>query len=163
MKTIYLLLIALFSFSAINAQSISQYVIGNSGATISGVSNTLSFTLGETVIGNISNGESLGQGFWLGAIEEVVLSNDDFSQSTDAVVYPNPVSDMLNITFKDMAGQDFEVMLYDVNGKAVMHQELKNSASTETINLSSFSSGIYLLKIAQVSTQKSKTFKIIKR
>jgi len=79
MKTIYVLLILLTSYGVSHAQSISQYVFGNTGATISGASNSLSFTLGEPVIGLISNGESLGQGFWLGAAASIVLSNEDFS------------------------------------------------------------------------------------
>ena len=162
-KTIFCVFIALVALTTGHAQSLGQTVVGNSGATISGASNTLSFTVGEAVIGNIENGESLGQGFWLGAIEGVVLSTDDFSIDTSASVYPNPVSDFLNITFKDMAGQDFEIMLYDVNGRAVMQKELLNSSQNETINLSPFSTGIYMLKVVQVSTSSSKTFKIIKK
>ncbi len=162
-KTILFVLIAFFSFSAGFAQSLGQTVIGNSGATISGGGNTLSFTVGEPVIGNIDNGESLGQGFWLGAIEGAILSADDFGIDASATVYPNPVSDFLNITFEDLAGEDFEIMLYDVNGRAVMHKELNNSSTNEMINFSPFSAGIYMLKVVRLSTSSSKTFKIIKK
>ena len=162
-KTIYVILITCMTLSASYAQSLSQYVVGNSGATISGASNTLSFTVGEPVIGNIDNGESLGQGFWLGAIEGVVLSTDDFTIDALTTVYPNPTSDYLNITFQDMAGEDFEVVLYDILGRAVLQQEHTNSSGSETINLRSLNTGIYLLKVVQSSTSKSKTFKIIKQ
>jgi len=162
-KTIYLFLIALMSFGMSHAQSLSQFVIGSSGATISGASSTLSFTVGEPVIGTISNGETLGQGFWLGAIEAVILSVEDFSIDGSMSVFPNPVNDQLTISFKDMIGQDFEIFLYDINGRQLQHNELTSSSSNETINFSSLNTGVYLLTVVQSSTTASKTFKIIKQ
>lgn len=162
-KTIYLLLIGLTSLSMANAQSLSQSVIASSGATISGTSNTLSFTAGEAVIGDIFNGKSLGQGFWLGAIEGVVLSNEDFTLEVQTTVYPNPVTDYLNISFKDMVGEAFDISVYDINGKRIYRNEITDSTSNETINFSGYSSGLYILNIEQRATSKSKSFKIIKQ
>ncbi len=162
-KTFYLLLIALITLSIGHAQSLSQTVIASSGATISGASNTLSFTTGEAVIGDISNGESLGQGFWLGAIEGVVLSNEDFTLEVQTTVYPNPVTDYLNINFKDMVGEAFDISIFDINGKQIYHKGLLDSTSKETLNFSGYSNGLYILNIEQRATSKSKTFKIIKQ
>lgn len=159
----YLLLAAFISMSMTHAQSLSQVVVASSGVTISGASNTLSFTAGEAVIGDIANGESLGQGFWLGAIEGVVLSNEDFTFEVNATVYPNPVTEYLNLSFKDMAGEDFEIMLYDNLGRQVFQKELTSSSSTETLSFNHYSSGLYILNIIQRATNKSKTFKIIKQ
>ncbi len=161
-KTIYVLLIILLSVSFSYAQSLSQVVVASSGATIVGASNTLSFTAGEAVIGNIINGESLGQGFWPSAAA-VLLSSEDFTFEVQATVYPNPVVNYLNLSFNDMVGQDFEVMLFDSNGRQVLHQELRNSSGNETLNFSAFGQGIYILNIVQSETSKSKTFKIIKQ
>ncbi len=162
MKTIYVLLLLVATTVTVQAQSLSQTVMGNSGATISGTSNTLSFTLGEPVIGHIDNGPSLGQGFWLGAIVEITLGTEDFSLEANATVYPNPVSNYLNISFKEMAGETFQAMLFDMQGKKVMQQEIEASNTAETLSLSALSTGNYVLKVVQESTQKSKTFKIIK-
>lgn len=162
-KTIYLLLLGLTSLSMANAQSLSQAVIASSGATISGASNTLSFTAGEAVIGDISNGKSLGQGFWLGAIEGVVLSNEDFTLELQTTVYPNPVTDYLNISFKDMVGEAFDISVYDINGKQIFRKEITDSTSNEILNFSGYSSGLYILNIEQRATSKSKSFKIIKQ
>lgn len=162
-KTIYVLLFTLAVYSFGNAQSLSPVVVASSGATITGASNTLSFTAGEAVVGTITNGPTLGQGFWLGAIEGVVLSNEDFSYEVEATVYPNPVTDYLSINFKDMQGEKFEVSLYDTNGKQVYQNKLVPGSETEIINFYQFSSGMYLLSIEQPSTNKSKTFKIIKQ
>ncbi|MDC8006067.1 T9SS type A sorting domain-containing protein [Aureisphaera galaxeae] len=162
MKTIYALLLVVATLGTVQAQSLGQTVMANSGATISGASNTLSFTLGEPVIGMIDNGESLGQGFWLGAIVEITLSTEDFSLEANATVYPNPVSNYLNISFKEMAGETFQAMLFDMQGKKVMQQELEASNTAETLSLSALSTGNYVLKVVQESTNKSRTFKIVK-
>jgi hypothetical protein len=162
-KTMYIVLAAMLSITMSQAQSLDQTVIGATGETISGASNTLSFTLGESIVGNISNGESLGQGFWLGAIEGVVLSNEDFSLSLETSVYPNPVANYLNIHFKDMAGEDFDVMLFDITGKKVLHMGIVRSLENETLDLSPYNTGTYLLNVLQRSTNKTKTFKIIKQ
>ncbi|MCH9659530.1 MAG: T9SS type A sorting domain-containing protein [Bacteroidetes bacterium] len=163
MKTIYVLLIAFAFTSMSQAQSLSQTVIANAGATISGASNTLSFTLGEPVIGAINNSESLGQGFWLGAIEGVVLSSGDFTLDTKATVYPNPANNQLTIEFTDMMGQDFSIIFFDIQGRAVLRRELRETANSEILDLDSLSRGTYLMVLTTKATQQSKTFKIIKQ
>ena len=161
-KTINVLLIALLSIGISYAQSLSQVVMASSGATITGASNTLSFTAGEAVVGTITNGESLEQGFWSGAAV-VLLSNEDFTFDVQTTVYPNPVVDYLNLHFDDMAGQDFEVQLYDTLGKRVLDKKLRNSSQNEILDLSSYGTGIYILTIVQSASNKSKSFKIIKQ
>ncbi|GHC56018.1 T9SS type A sorting domain-containing protein [Ulvibacter litoralis] len=162
-KTIYILLFMLFTLTVSQAQSLSQAVVSTSGNTINGASNTLSFTIGEPIIGAISNGEKLGQGFWLGAIEEIVLSNDDFTFEVTTTVYPNPVTDYLTINFKDMVARDFEIVIHDMNGKVILQKKVENNVNSETINFYNYNQGIYLLTIVQSATVKSKTFKIIKK
>ncbi len=159
----YAILIALLPITTSYAQSLSQVVVASSGATISGASNTLSFTAGEATVGTISSGDSLAQGFWLGAIVEITLSNEDFTLEVQTTAYPNPVTDYLNLNFNELAGQDFEVTLYNTNGKQVFRKELKNSSTNETLDFQSYSTGMYVLNILQRVTNKSKTIKIIKQ
>lgn len=159
----FVLLFSLFTLSISYSQSLGESVVSSSGTTITGTLNTLSFTVGETTIGTITNGESLGQGFWQGAIEEVTLSNKDFTFKAQTTVYPNPVIDYLNLNFNEMAGQDFELLIYDSNGRQVFQKELSNSPSNEKLNFNDYSTGIYVLNIVQRSTNKSINFKIIKQ
>lgn len=161
-KTMYVVFLALFSLCIGKAQSLDQQVVSSSGTTITGASNTLSFTVGETSIGPITNGVALEQGFWNGAIIGLSIGYDDFSFETQPTAYPNPVANHLNVHFTEMEGQDFNILIYDTNGREVFRQELTNSSVDELLNFSSFSQGIYLLKIIQSSTKKSKSFKIIK-
>jgi|GEM_PF-1463917 len=162
-NTIFTILLILVFSDLCHSQSLSQYIAASSGVTLNGTSNTLSFTMGEPIIGNIDNGESLGQGFWLGAIEGVVLSNEDFSSSIETTFYPNPVRDFLNISFTDMEGQNIELVLYDILGREVYKKQITSIANTEAINLSSLNSGTYLLSIVLQSNNTFKTYKIIKQ
>jgi hypothetical protein len=62
-----------------------------------------------------------------------------------------------------MAGQDFYIAVYDVNGRKVFQKELTDSTSNETLNFNGYSSGLYILNIQQRSTEKTKSFQIIKQ
>lgn len=161
-RTTYIVLMAVLSVGFSYAQSLSQTVIGNSGASISGVSNSLDFTAGEAVIGDITSGNNLGQGFWYGVTAELALGTEDFTLEVQTTVYPNPVTDYLNLSFNEMVGEDFEIMLYDINGKLILQKELLSTSENETLSFTSYSSGMYVLNIIQSATNKSKSIKIIK-
>jgi hypothetical protein len=63
-------------------------------------------------------------------------------------LYPNPVHDYLFISFGDTEVR--EVSIKDISGKLITHQLVNG---TETIDVSSFDSGIYLITIGN-NTQK---------
>lgn len=161
-KTMYIVLLTVFTVGFSYAQSLSQTVIGSSGATITGASNSLGFTAGEAAVGDLTNGVNLGQGFWLGATAELVLNTEDFLLEIQTSVFPNPVTDYLNLSFNEMVGEDFEIMLYDINGRMIFQKKLLNASENETLNFTTYSSGMYVLNIVQSATNKSKTVKIIK-
>lgn len=162
-KTIIVFLIVFLTIGFSYAQSLSQVVVASSGATITGASNTLSFTVGEVIIGSITNGEYLDQGFWPGVAAGILLSNEDFTFENQFTVYPNPVVDFLNFNFKGMSGQNFEIQVYDTNGRQVLDLQLLNSSESETLNLNALRTGIYFLSIVESASNKSKSFKIIKQ
>ena len=83
-----------------------------------------------------------------------VLSVNDFSADSFSI-YPNPVSDVLNINSK--AAVD-NVIVYDILGKIVL-QDSPGKISP-SINMSSLPSGTYLVKVTIDNT--SKTVKILK-
>lgn len=144
------------------AQSLGPTVLANSGATLSGGSNTLSFTLGEAVIGTLTNGSTIGQGFWLGAANTLVLSANDFDLGEVTTVYPNPANNFLNVAFENLEGEELQLSLMDIQGRQVL-QRTSNGMETETLSIHQLAAGTYLLSIVQKTTQQTKTFKIIKQ
>jgi hypothetical protein len=85
---------------------------------------------------------------------DITLGVDDFSVNKFSV-YPNPVTDILNI--KSVASVD-NVTVYDVLGKVVL-QETPGKISP-AINMSNLASGAYLVKVTIGNS--SKTVKVLK-
>ncbi len=77
-------------------------------------------------------------------VNNIVTSVVDPALSEKVKVYPNPVSDDLNIDLGDLEGQTLE--LYDVLGKQVSYRELQSEKLID-LKVDQFEEGIYMLKI----------------
>ena len=81
----------------------------------------------------------------------------DHDLSYEAIVFPNPTEDILNI--KTQAFENVMYSLYDAQGKLVIQNKL--SAAQTLIQVSHLAAGSYSL-ILNNKTQKLKTFNLIK-
>ncbi|MBX3165678.1 MAG: T9SS type A sorting domain-containing protein [Bacteroidetes bacterium] len=79
------------------------------------------------------------------------------SHLSGLMVYPNPTESRINIELNN--GLEKRIMLIDITGKIVY--ETKTASNFETVDLTNFSSGVYILHI-QSDTQ-NKMVKIIKQ
>ena len=84
-----------------------------------------------------------------GVAPNCILNNQDFNQN-EIILYPNPVKNTLYID--GLLGVSYTI--YDAQGRLI---KASDSISNE-INVSSFSSGIYLIKILSEGKIKSKKF-----
>ncbi|MDR6966189.1 hypothetical protein J2X31_000182 [Flavobacterium arsenatis] len=75
----------------------------------------------------------------VGVINQGTLSRDDFAQNS-IKIYPNPASDYFTIQLDEQA----KVAVYDISGRIILE---KNIASTEKINTSSLTSGVYIVQV----------------
>jgi hypothetical protein len=62
-------------------------------------------------------------------------------------VYPNPVSDIMNIDFGAANNEAFELDLYDASGKSVLEQKFSNKAAAYNVSLTDLAQGSYVYKI----------------
>lgn len=85
---------------------------------------------------------------------DAILGNGEIVKN-NVTLYPNPVKGNLTIKADDFIGT---VVVYNIYGQKITEQLF--DTYTATIDFASFSSGIYLVKVA--SGSKEKTFKIIK-
>jgi endonuclease I len=83
------------------------------------------------------------------------LNVNDY-QFNDITIYPNPVSNILNIQFNN--SKETQVEIYNILGKRVLTKTISQSQS---INVENLKSGIYILKITQDNSTISR--KLIKR
>ncbi|GIZ09737.1 T9SS C-terminal target domain-containing protein [Flavobacterium sp. UMI-01] len=76
-------------------------------------------------------------------IESAPLSTHNVEKELGAVVYPNPTTG--NVTLKMDSANAVDVIVYDLNGKALLTKKV-NDAQSE-INLSGLNTGIYLFNV----------------
>ena len=82
------------------------------------------------------------------------LSNDSFINS-----YPNPTNSILHLNLPSNKIIN-SVIIFDVNGRKIFHQDLTDNKSSHDLNLSNFSSGMYIIRIRSESEfYHSKIFK----
>ncbi len=80
-------------------------------------------------------------------------------QSSSISAYPNPATDVLQVTISGVLGADASVQLMDVTGK-VVYQQVVTQAKME-LNISELPSGMYLLKYQD--EQRNELIKINKK
>ena len=66
------------------------------------------------------------------------------------IVYPNPVHDLLKISFLNKHFQ-FQITILDSQGKECLQRKINYDSD---IDLSSFSRGIYIMKIENINTSE---------
>ena len=144
-------------FSLLTTLSVSaQEVIATQGDSYSNASSSIDFTIGEVIIDTGTDGTNdLTQGFHQSNWSLVGVVDHDLSY--EAIVFPNPTEDILNI--KTQAFENVMYSLYDAQGKLVIQNKL--SAAQTLIQVSHLAAGSYSL-ILNNKTQKLKTFNLIK-
>lgn len=163
MKSILLFICVLLFATHSNAQDISKQVIGASGETLTGTSYVLAFTVGESIVGEIQNNATLSQGFWSILLNEGTLSVDYEDEIIEHIkIYPNPVSDYLNINTSNKLSSKTSVSLYDLNGKLLMVKDINANMDTR-LNMTKLSHGLYFLTIKTLDNRYNNTIKIIKQ
>lgn len=158
MKKVLLLFFTLISMYVFG-QTNKFEVIASSGGYGSSTQGSLSWTIGEPVIETLINGTTnLTQGFHQGNLIVSTIPDLLKKEELDAMVYPNPVDDIL--TVKCSKTDNISIELYDELGKLLLLKQ--NIIDGHIINLQNLSRGSYMLKIIN-EKQNNKTVKIIKQ
>lgn len=159
MKKTLLFFFGVFISSWSYSQSLSPEVIATAGDHFSSGEAQLSWTIGEPVIELFeAHGLILTQGFHqtnllVTAVESVIAN-------LSVKVFPNPVANHLTIDGQELP-EDFRLDFTDAIGRP-LQQQLLPSGSTIQMNLSSYPSGMYLLRLSSKKNQTTQTFKILK-
>ncbi len=146
--------VALFS---VNAQTASPELVSSAGESFNNTSYQLDWSIGEGITATHSAGDYvITQGLHQGSY--VITSVEDLALDINISVYPNPTTDLINLTsFQNLTG--LAVIVTNINGKILQQTEVINKV--EQLNFSDYENGIYFLTIKQ-KNQLIKSFKIIK-
>jgi hypothetical protein len=144
-------------FSLLITLSVSaQEVVSTQGDSYSNASGNIDFTIGEVVINTGTDGTNdITQGFH--QTNWNFLGVEDFAPNYEAIIFPNPTEDVLNI--RTSTFENVTYTLYDALGKLVMQNIL--SVEQTPIQVSQLAPGSYYLTLNN-QTQNLKTFKLIK-
>jgi len=155
-----ILLIFLTNYSSY-CQSISESVISSTGDFYTNANTSLSWTLGECVTETFNaTNNIITQGFQQYYYSVTAVENclpDEYN----IYAYPNPASNFINICFDLPVKKDVFIELFDINGNKLFSKS-SNSKNNFQIDITTFSSSIYFLKIIENKDKLLKTFKIIK-
>jgi hypothetical protein len=148
-----LVLLSLITTLSVSAQE----VVSTQGDSYSNGSGSIDFTLGEVIIATGTDGTNdITQGFH--QTNWNFLGVEDFAPNYEAIIFPNPTEDVLNI--KTSMFENVTYTLYDAQGKLVLQDIL--SAEQTPIQVSQLATGAYSLTLNN-DTQNLKTFKLIKQ
>ena len=150
-KTVLFAFIILFTINLF-----SQDVISSQGDSYTDSSASIDFTIGEVVTFTGSTIENnITQGFH--QTNWSFVSVQDHVQDYQAIIYPNPTEDFLNI--QTSLYQDVNYLLYDEMGKLILQGNL--SSEKTSLDVSKIATGRYSLTLIN-SKEALKTFNIIK-
>ncbi len=90
------------------------------------------------------------------------LSTNDISLEDAIILYPNPFSEVLNLTHNNNDAFNLNIVVYDLLGKPLV--KLNNiSAQNTKIDASSWSSGFYIIDVLNTTTGSKFTSKVFKQ
>ena len=85
-------------------------------------------------------------------------------QFFSAVIYPNPVSEALNIEFNNLVNAKTTLAVFDATGRVVLSQNIALTTGKQQmkINTDKFPSGFYLIKISDNNGRFESQYRFIK-
>ena len=152
--------IILIAFVLLGTHSIySQETITTSGGEATG-NGTVSYSVGQIVYTtHTGSSGTISQGVQQ-SIELSVLSNPEVTAVTlSAITYPNPTSNYVVLSLKDMSLTKLSYALYDLQAREVSKENIQQEETKIAMQI--LATGTYLLKVNQ-KNQTLKSFKIIK-
>jgi hypothetical protein len=92
-------------------------------------------------------------------LDQVLVTGvNDVDENKPYVIFPNPVTDMLQIQYKNVVKRPIQFTVYNSLGKAVLEEYI--SARDTGVDVSSLSPGIYILQMLDDSETLSARFVI---
>jgi alpha-tubulin suppressor-like RCC1 family protein len=109
---------------------------------------------GQNTSGQIGIGTNAQQNT-LATIACPAMATENFGIATELKMYPNPIQDVLNLSYDH---EITSVSMYNLYGQVVLTQDIK--ATEGSVNTSALASGTYIVKVT--SNLEVKTLKVIK-
>jgi hypothetical protein len=135
-----------FGCKIINAQQLHHEMISSQGGTTTTANGHLvRYTVGQqSVTGTSTNGYVVQQGFQQSNWSKILEQN---TVSVATIVYPNPFVNEVNFTFSTSPGEKISAYVFDVLGRLVYSEEVKNDNNSIKLSLVHLSTADYLVRL----------------
>ena len=156
----YLIIAFFLAIFSGHSQTISKQVIGPGGQTFENGNNKLSYTVGEVVVGAMTDDEGrlqLGNGYYP-SLNLSTLNTETPELQLQVKVYPNPTKEVIYITHP--TEQFFEVRITDVSGKQILQTQHQN---LQPLSVQTLTTGTYFITVTTKESKQTNTYKIIKK
>lgn len=149
------------------SQTISKQVIASAGETFTHPTDnfTMSWTLGETVIGTLSSNDgsiTISQGFHAGGPLAGISINDYPQDIQNMSIYPNPCEKTLYLRLIKSLDKDLIYKLYNSQGKIISIQKVITYDELIEIDMSQNKPGIYFL-VTEFKNGERNSYKFVKK
>jgi hypothetical protein len=163
-KVIRIFLLFVFATpEIIFSQQVSHQVLVPAAGVISSGALNYSQTIGETAIEIISGeGYVFTQGFQQPGIK---VTPDKENPGNGVDVYPNPVTDFVNVKLFGEVARNFRIEVIAINGLVVSSGTINFStkfAYIQQIKMGDFKNGLYFVRVISGDGLINRTFKIEK-
>ena len=154
--TYYVALLCSIGMLTTNAQE----NIVSSGTNVSGPGGTISYSVGQAFYTtNTDVSGSVAQGVQQPIEIQVVLGIEEHEINLYAKVYPNPTTDLINLSVGNTDTSDLHYQLFDYTGRVLTNGKIENEETS--IPMSRYPQATYLLSVTK-DNKTIKTFKILK-
>ncbi len=158
MKRSIFTLIAIFIALSASSQN-KQDVIASAGGYNTAAGISISWTLGETIIPNFTTPTLiLTHGFQYQVI--VTSIEENIEALVTVKVFPNPVSDNINIRFQEPLDKEVNVVLINSQGKVFKSFVIEATSVEHQFNVQDIPAGFYYLKLTK--GKLSNVYKVVK-
>ena len=141
----------LFSISEkADAQTLDRWVLGSAGEYFQGNGYSLSWTMGEAITETFNNYQfTLTQGFQQADKVTVTAIKEPLADLLDISVYPNPATDVLNVSIKNLEDELIIVQLHSLSGEKIISE--KTNEKHIRLNVAELASSQYLLSLRKMN------------
>ena len=141
-----------------SAQTVGRTVIASGGEALTNGNIQLNSTIGEPLIGMVTNELIIDQGFWAGSLFVEPLT--PVKTLGGIVVFPNPVENNLNIFTNN--NKVYGITLFSMEGRMVLQKKVDEAITEHRIDASILAKGVYILQVFVEGESEEKLFKVIK-
>lgn len=152
------LFILIVFFSTGEAQTLKRQCVASTGSYVSENGITLQQTIGQPygTTSYYSSTTRFNPGFL-----QPVFRIENIRSSIDAIIFPNPTSNQVTIESSILL-ENVLIQIVDINGKILLNQKVYEF-KTYTIDCSNWSSGIYVISLADSKSSLYSSKLIISR